>query len=169
MKAEFNDPAFYKKLCDIVSHRLYSHEHLSDFKNLSQEVMLQSCLEFLIMLVEEHNLTFSPGEKTETLFRELSESFSISEIMNFIYSAVKNAAAYYMKGNVSKKQAANSIVGSIQRRAENTIQENWEVKKFRRNYDLPQSTLERVLYTKVFKGDDKAFDLSLNRQVELLE
>lgn len=159
---------FYKKISDLLSSPDFFKEFQDEFIQLSQQIMVQSLLEFMQWMIDEHNLVFSPGEKTMIVLHELTEEFSISQGMNIIYGAVKSAAAYAMKDNISRNQAANSVIGTIQRRIEKIRQENWDTKKFGRNYDLPQSIIERVLYSKIVNGDDAAFDLSLKEQLQIL-
>lgn len=163
-----NGSGFYKTIADLLSSPDFFKGHLEEFIELSEQIMIQSLLEFMLWMIDKHNLVFSPAEKTMIVLHGLVHDFSISQGMNIIYGSVKNAAAYAMQDSITRRQAANSVIGLIQRRAERIRQEKWDTKKFSRNYELPQTTVERVLYSKVFSGDDDAFGLSLQQQIQLL-
>lgn len=121
-------------------------KHSPEFIELCKEVQVQECLAFLTVKLEEHQLYFSPGEKTQHTLRQCLESFSVAQIYNFIWRAARDAAAYYMRSHVSKKQAANTVVRSISRSLEQALTNDWDVKAFSRNYDLPQSSLSRIIF-----------------------
>ncbi len=82
---------------------------------------------------------------------------------NFIWRAVRDAAAYYMRSYVSKKQAANMVVRSITSRSlEQALAHDWDVKAFSRNYDLPQSSLSRIIFNTLLGTDDGGFNQPLH-------
>ena len=149
-----------------IEQALIDGEFITKYKDelleLITEISLMECLAFLEYNLEEHNLSFQPGEKTKVLFTQLLESYSVSQIYIFIWRACKDAAAYYMKGGISKKQAANSVVGSIQRQYERAIGNNWTIGSFKRNYKLPQSILSQVVFNFMLRTDDGGFNQKIS-------
>lgn len=145
---------------------LQNIRHSPEFIELCKLIQLQECIAFLIVKLEEHQLYFSPGEKTQNTIRQCLESFSVAQIYNFIWRATRDAAAYYMRSNVSKKQAANTVVRSISRSLEQALAYDWDVKAFSRNYDLPQSSLSYVIFNIILGKDDCGFKQPLH---ELLQ
>jgi len=116
-----------------------------------QELALQECLEMFRHQGQLHGLEPPSGEKTILTFRSLLEDFSVAQIYNIVWSAARNAAAYYQRGGVSKAQAANSMVGSCRTRGDKARVDGWEIKPYNRNYDRPRSELSHVLHD-VFLG-----------------
>jgi len=145
---------------------LHNIKHSPEFIELCNEVQLQECLAFLKVKLEEHQFDFSPGEKTQHTLRQCLESFSVAQIYNFIWRAARDAAAYYMRSHVSKRQAANTVVRSISRSLEQALANDWDVKAFSRNYDLPQSSLSRIIFNTLLGTDDGGFKQPLH---ELLQ
>lgn len=145
---------------------LQNIKHAPEFIELCKEVQVQECLVFLTVKLEEYQLYFSPGEKTQHILRQCLESFSVAQIYNFIWRAARDAAAYYMRSNVSKKQAANTVVRSISRSLEQALAHDWDVKAFSRNYDLPQSSLSHIIFNILLGSDDGGFKQPLH---ELLQ
>lgn len=148
---------------DISTEKI---KHAPGFIELCREIQMNECLAFLKALFAEHQLSFVPGEKTKQVISRCLETFSVAQVYNFIWRAVTNAAAYYMRSSISKRQAANSVVGSILRYMEQSLVNDWDVKPFKRNYKFPQSTLSRVVFGTVLGTDDGGFNQPLH---ELLE
>jgi hypothetical protein len=125
------------------------------YADLWKKVALQECLVYLKHSMNEHHFDFNTGEKTNQTILSLLDDFSVGQVWNFIWRAAKDAAAYYQRGEVPKRQAANSVVGNIQRSAERAIAEGWEVKSYKRNYDFPVSAVTQVLFITALKiGED---------------
>ena len=141
----------------LATEALQNFQHSSEFIELCQEVQLQECLGFLKVTLEEHQLYLSPGEKTQQALGQCLEKFSVAQVYNFIWRAARDAAAYYMRSSISKKQAGNSVVGSISRNMEQALANDWYVKPFNRNYNLPQSSLSRIVFNTLLGTDDGGF------------
>lgn len=137
-----------------------------EFLNLCREIQLSECLAFLRRTIESHRLYFSPGTKTTLTLDKCLDHYSVSQVYNFIWRAGKDAAAYYMRSPASKRRAANSVVGNIARSYERSRANDWEVKSFRRNYNLPQSTLSRIVFNTMLSTDDGGFERPLHELVQ---
>jgi hypothetical protein len=110
----------------------------------------------------EHLFEFTPGEKTTQYLEFALQHFSTGQVYNIIWRAVKDAAAFYMRGDVSKKHAANVAVSAIQRSAERAIAENWDLKPYRRNYKTTQSIVSEVFYNFASMLGDAGFETAPN-------
>lgn len=140
----------------------FSDFDFSDMLMLWKNIATEECLEYLEYNLAEYNLIENTGPKTITVIQEVLNHFSISQTFMFIWGAVKDAAAYYQKDRVTKKHAVNSIPGSIQKRLDKALVEGKEVKGFRRNYNLPQSIYADLIFNKVLKLGDRAFDIKID-------
>ena len=115
--------------------------------DVGRRTVLHEALRYLRHSLAEYHLEFSPGEKTHQVLRTLLETYSLAQTWSIIWSSAKNAAAYYQKGGVSKAQAANSVVGRMQRHAERAQAEGWSVHAARRDFDTPMPVVSSVLFT----------------------
>jgi len=113
---------------------------------LWRRVALDECLAYLGTCMDDHQLPLRIGDKTRLVIEETLARFSIGQTYNLIWRAAKDAAAYYMRTGVPRQQAANSVVGAIQRGAERAIASNWDIKSFGRDWRAPESTLSAVLF-----------------------
>lgn len=150
----------------LAAEALQNLQHSPEFIELCQEVQLQECLGFLKATLEEHQLYLSPGEKTQQVLGQCLEKFSVAQVYNFIWRAARDAAAYYMRSSISKKQAGNSVVGSISRNMEQALANDWYVKPFNRNYNLPQSSLSRIVFNTLLGTDDGGFKHPLHKLLQ---
>jgi hypothetical protein len=126
--------------------------------SFSRKVALHECLQYLKVCLEEHSFTFHPGEKTMLILNNVLEDYAVAQVFNFIWRASKDAAAFYMREKVPKQQAANTVVGSIQRQAEKARSEGWEIKAYRRDFRCPQSMVSQVLFNAVLQIGDDGFN-----------
>jgi len=127
--------------------------------SLWKKLALQECLTYLEVVMSEHNLAITPGEKTYLVFENVLEEYSVGQIYNLIWRAGRDAAAFYMRGGVSKPHAANTVVGSIQRQADKAKAEGWETKAYRRDRRCPESVVSQVLFNTAIKIGENGFTL----------
>lgn len=135
----------------------WSEEWCQEALEIWKKVALSECKEYLLFVLNEHHFEFSPGEKTTQYLEYALEHFSTAQVYNTIWRAAKDAAAYYQREGVSKRQAANVAVAAIQKISERAIAENWEIKPFGRNYKCPQALVSEVLYNLALKLGDEGF------------
>ncbi len=124
---------------------------------LWKELALHECLETFQHQGELHNLQPPSGDKTILTFQSLLEDFSVAQVYNIVWSAARNAAAYYQRGGITKSQAANSMVGGCRSRGDKARVEGWEVKPYSRNFDRPRSELNLVLHDVFLKIGELGF------------
>ncbi|MBY7025054.1 hypothetical protein FDC27_09925 [Clostridium botulinum] len=127
--------------------------------NIWREIALQECLEYLNYQMKSVKFDFTIGDKTIITFKELLKDFSVSQIYGIIYKSTANATRYYQESNISRKQAANSIVSGCRRYAEKALLEKWDLTKYGRRYDLPQSIISEFFFYRVIKIGELGFDM----------
>jgi len=132
-----------------------------EYIELWKKIALNECFKYLRHSLEQHQMSFNPGDKTTQTFLSLLNDFSVGQMWNFIWRAAKDAAAYYQRGGISKQQAANSIVGSIQRQGERALAEKWEVTNYRRIPQIPVSIVTQVLFVTALQIGDNWMEISL--------
>lgn len=154
-----NDPkALVTELQNCINQD-WSDDWCQEALQIWKKVALAECKEYLLFVLNEHHFEFSPGEKTIQYFEYALEQFSTAQVFNIIWRAVKDAAAYYLREDISKRHAANAAISSILRYSEKAIAENWDIKPFRRNYKNTQSVISEVLYNSALKLSSDGFQL----------
>ncbi len=108
------------------------------------KLALHECLRYLDFGLADHGLQKRIGDKTIAVITNALHDFAIGQVYNFIWRAVRDAAAYYMRGGVAKQQAANTVVRAIERSAEQAITNHWDVKVFHRDWRSPESVLAQT-------------------------
>ncbi|WAH57244.1 hypothetical protein LZ023_30315 [Pseudomonas silvicola] len=126
-------------------------------KACCDQMALLECLAFLEMALEEYRLGYRAGEKTRAMVVTALKVFSVAQVCNILFRAARDAAAFYQRGGVSRDHAAKSVVGSFERLMEKSVANEWVVTPFRRNFNLPQSVLSRLVYNRLLGTDDGGF------------
>jgi hypothetical protein len=127
-------------------------------ESIWKEIALAECLQYLKYQMEKVNFSFNPGEKTISIFDEFLNDFSTSQVYGIIYKGVTSATRYYQENKVSRQQAANSVIGACQRYAEKAIINDWEIMKYSRIIDLPQTVISEFFFNKLLKIGDEGFN-----------
>lgn len=147
-----------KELERLLPSKEWPATRASEVNALRTRIALEESLQYLRYVLSEHGFNFTIGEKTIQVVKSLLNEFSVAQIYNFCWRAAKDAASFYMRKYVSKQHAANTVTGSIKRMSEKSLAEGWEVKSFRRNFDLPQCMVSQVLYNTTLKIGDSGFN-----------
>lgn len=152
-----------KLICRLTSKEsLEKLKRSQEFIELCEKIQMLKCLAFLEAKLQKHRLDFVPGEKTQNILKKCLKSFSVAQTYNFIWRAVQNAATYYSQGNVSKRQAANTVVGHISRTLEHAKTNDWNMKAFDRDHNQPRSLLSYVIFNTILGSDDGGFKQPLH-------
>ena len=123
-----------------------------------RKVALNECIEYLLYSLDKVGFEFSPGEKTNKVFENLLDYFSVSQIYSIIYRAVANSTKFYQEKAISKQRAANSVITSCESFGERAIAEGWRLSKYRRDYNLPETLISKVFFTSILKIAFMGFD-----------
>lgn len=146
-------------LSKIINPKSFSDADKEDALNIWKEIALEECIEYFEYQMKSVRFDFNIGEKTIAIFKDLLENFSVSQIYGIVYKSVANATKYYQESSVSKKQAANSVIGGCQRYAERAMINNWELAKYSRIKELPQSIISEFLFDRVIGVGSLGFNM----------
>lgn len=122
---------------------------LGQWRDLWEELALADASAYLDMKLGEHHLEMKQGDGTRAALVDALATFSLGQVFNFIYRAAKDSPAYYQRGGVNKRQAANSTVGRISAAVDRARASGWEVKSFGRPWNLPLSAIGETFFSKV--------------------
>ena len=142
---------------EILNPTYYSSEHENEALRLWIQIAVGECLEYLDYQLQKVGFEFNPGEKTYKTFGILLNDFSVSQIYGIIWRAVADASKFYLEGNISKKHAANSVIGACERYAERAKMNGWRLSEYNRIKELPQSELSAFFFNRVLRIGDIGF------------
>jgi len=151
------------KLEKELSSMEWEESWYDEARELCKEIALQESLAYLDSVMSEHQFNFVAGEKTKFVLNKILENHSVAQLYNLIWACAKDAAAYYMRSNIPKAQAANSVIGGIERKYEKYVTNGWEIKPFKRNFNLPISVISQVLFNTALQTDDGGFHMPLKK------
>lgn len=148
-----------KNIEDVIRKKeLWPPTWEEELEDIWKELALHQCLKYLQVHVEDHGFEFRAGEKTRSVIKTLLEDFSILQSYYFIWVAAHQAASYYLRKNTSRRQAANMIVGDIQRRAERALVESWKVKEYSKDTRCGESVLTPLFSNVLTNLGDSFFE-----------
>ena len=119
-----------------------------------QSIVLQEGTELLEHYVTEHKFSLQVGEKTVDVLASILRHYSVAQLQNFLWRAARDAAAYYVRENIPKARAANSIVTRLQGNYERARASAWEIKPYSRLFNLPQSLISKVFFNSIMQMPD---------------
>lgn len=119
------------------------------WRDMWDKLSLAQASAYLDMKLGEHHLEMKQGDGTLAALSDALAVFSLGQVFNLIYRAAKDSAAYYQRGGVNKRQAANSTVGRISAAADRARANGWEIKSFGLPWNLPLSAIGQTFFSKV--------------------
>lgn len=124
-------------------------------RSIWQELALYECLQYLEHLGQQRGFDIPRGDKTKATLLDAVSEQPTSIMYALLWSAIVKASDYYQSTDVSRRQAANSIVGTIQRHTENLRLGTWKWRNYGRYKGFRTSALYEVLFNLVLQiGDD---------------
>ena len=135
----------------------YSAEYQEEATELWRKIAVAECLEYLNYQLVKVGFGFTPGEKTYKTFEILLNDFSVAQIYGIIWKCVADASKLYLERGISKKHAANSVIGACERYAERAKMNGWNLTEYSRIRDLPQSALSSFFFNRVLGIGDMGF------------
>ena len=147
------------QIAEIIKHAEHkSHEIFVDFIT---ELSANECIGFLESSQEKYNLHFKIGEKTEIIFKNALKVYSVSEIISLLWSAFKSALAKTQTGNISRSQAALSVIPNFERLLLRASEDKWKITKYSRLNSIPQSILSNIVFNYVLGSYDDGYHFSI--------
>lgn len=148
----------------ILSQPFYTSEDCDDILDFWKDLIFYECLEYFINQIKSAGFRFSPGKKTDQMFRMLIEKYPQSKIYNVIYRCIAYAMKGYADGRFhSRIHAANSILSSIERQFTRAVQEHWQLNDGYRS--LPQSAVSTFFFQYVLPIAGKEFTTIPNMEI----
>lgn len=120
--------------------------------NLWRKIALHEALEYFYHSLNNIlGVEYSPGEKTISVLSDLINDYSVSQIYTIIYRSTNNALRFQAERDVSRKHAANTIIGNAQSFAERAKVNKWDVQRYNRLKELPESALSKFFFERILK------------------
>ena len=154
-----SDGSLETQINEIINPEDIKEEDMEDAYNIWKRIAFYECLEYLYFQMNEVKFEYHAGPKTFRTILDMQENFATSQIFSIIGRSVSNAAKYFLSGKVTRKQAANTVVGRCQNYAERALIEKWDVMKYHRPYLLPQSVLSEFFFYRVIKVGELGFNM----------
>jgi hypothetical protein len=146
-----------ESLEDQLNWQDWPESWCAEAAQLHRDVALAECLQYLRIVLAEHQFEAKFGEKTCLVLRAVLTKFSIGQTYTFIWRAARDAASFYLRERASKAHAANIVPGAIQKMAERAIAEGWSTFSFRRDFRAPLSVLSQVLFSTALRLPEDGF------------
>lgn len=127
-------------------------------KDLWLEIALEECREFFRHVAEQRRLPKAGENSTETMLKSLLQHFSVAQCYRIIWMGALKASDFLVRKSCTRQHAANYMIGECQRWADKARAEGWEIKPFKRNFDLPRSSLSYVFFDLFLKIGEGGFD-----------
>lgn len=145
---------YLKELSQVISRDNWPEHWVEQFSDFWFDLAVSECKAYLVHMLKRHGFDFTPGQRTEEVFRHALRWYSIGQMYYFIWRAARDSAAYAARERVTAKQAANSAITRISGDVDRAYAQGWDVSVFRRDSRLPQSTISHILFSRALQLED---------------
>jgi len=118
-----------------------------DIFMLQDEIQVNEAIEYMMLIIQKFDFyTFNVEEKYRILFSQILKQYSLGQLFNFIYTAIRNQAAY------SKQQRhqgyipiTNYVYKSISNRYDKARSFDWNITSYNRIYEAEETELSKLI------------------------
>lgn len=122
------------------------------------------CLEYFVFQLNERGYKLDAlGEKTHMTFEDLLVDYSIAQIFNLTWQAVRDVTDYNVKNGIPNYRGKNNFIGAIKTKADKARAEGWEIRKSRRDFNCPATVMHSVLFNTFLQIGEAGFNELLVR------
>ena len=135
-----------------------SEKEISVYFSLWKEVSVFESLEYLLSnILNVFGVRYKFGDKTLKVLHELVENYSVAEIYTIIYRSTNNALRFKAERGIGSHRAINTIIGNALNFSEIARNKNWDLQKYHRSCDCPESALSMFLFDRILKIGNNGF------------
>lgn len=143
-------PEVMRLLGEVIDQRESNPEFGGDVEELWTLLAYDDALSYLLQEVDEYRLPdVRVGPKTEQALRHALEYFSIPQVRREITNVVKNAAALAQHRDYHRRQALNTIPGTLISYVDRAVSEGWNLTPIHRNWQNEEPVLLTILFNRV--------------------
>lgn len=129
----------------------------SENRSLWHEIVKSEAIEYYEYKLSEVNVQLDKvGDKTNMIFEDLVDRFSLAQIYHIIFVTVRNTHHWTTQNRIPRYQAKNAYSGALERNANKYEAEGW-LKEFRRDFYCPQSTVSAIFFDYYLELGDSYF------------
>lgn len=118
-----------------------------DIYTLQEEVQINEAIEYMMLIIKKFDFyTFDVQEKYCILFSQILKRYSLGQLFNFIYTAIRNQAAYSKR--VCRQgyiPIANYIYKSISDRYNKAQDKDWNIVSYNRICEAEETELSKLI------------------------
>lgn len=152
------DPGEDKSFDDVINQMLepsFSKAPTNEVIALWQKIAYTECVQLFEFRMKNFGLPYTIGKETKAFFNSVIPDFSLANIYSFIYQATKTAAAYYQEENVSKWQAANSVLSRMRTTVDRVRSGTYSRWEYNRPKECPQFVLSEYFFNSALRLVDR--------------
>lgn len=152
------DPGEDKSFDDVITQMLepsFSKAPTNEVLALWQKIAYTECVQLFEFRMKNFGLPYTVGKETKAFFNSVIPDFSLANIYSFIYQATKTAAAYYQEENVSKWQAANSVLSRMRTTVDRVRSGTYSRWEYNRPKECPQFVLSEYFFNSALQLVDR--------------
>lgn len=136
----------------IINPKKIESENIEDAFLLWKKIALNETLEYFTHSINNIlGIKYNVGDKTINVFKDLLNDYSVSQIYGIIYKSTNNALRFQAERGVSRKHSANTIIGNAQSYGERAKVNKWELIKYNRIKECPESALSKFFFERIIK------------------
>ncbi|MCD8262643.1 MAG: hypothetical protein LUD15_15185 [Bacteroides sp.] len=89
---------------------------------------------------------------------KLLNDYSVSQVYNIIYRSINSVLRFRAEKEFTEVYTSNMVIGGMQRFGEKARKEGWELQKYTRLKECPQSALSKFFFEKILPIGDREFN-----------
>ena len=169
----------YKAVFHVNIYETDSNEGLSFFLNpkidyspnekeildIWRSIAIEECKSYLKFSLDYVDFPYIVSEKAEAIIDNLLNHFSVSQIFGLITRCLGYTTKEFQGGKLSRKVAGAYLLGAVQIQGERALFKNWDLSKYKRPQELPESQIAKLFFNNILNIGD----LGIHTKIKLIE
>ena len=130
-----------------------------------RSIAIEECKSYLKFSLKYVDFPYNASEKAEAIIDNLLNHFSVSQIFGLITRCLGYTTKEFQGGKLTKNSAGAYLLGGVQIQGERAVLKNWELSKYHRPQELPESQLSKLFFSTILNIGD----LSIYTKIKSLE
>jgi hypothetical protein len=122
--------------------------------NIWRLIAIEECKSYLKFSLDYVDFPYIVSEKAEVIIDNLLNHFSVSQIFGLITRCLGYTTKEFQGGKISRKVAGAYLLGAVQIQGERALFKNWDLSKYKRPQELPESQLSKLFFNNILNIGD---------------
>lgn len=142
----------------LLMPRIDPDAYETELITIWKTIAVEECKSYLHYSLNYVDFPYNIGDKAQVIFESILNNFSTAQIFGLINRCLGYAAKEFQGGKLSRISAGPYMMGVLQNQADRAINNGWNLTKYYRPRELPESQLSKFFFNRMLDIEELGFN-----------